>query len=140
MHIESNKQQAVSSKQKTITKFTDLVAWQEGHKLVLQIYKLTKLFPKDEQFALTNQMRRAAVSITSNLAEGFSRQTKADKSHFYTMSHGSLTELQNHLLIARDVNYIDNTELHHTAEQSSMVHKLIFGLLKSLKDGKGVSV
>lgn len=78
-----------------IKSFTDLQAWKEGHKLVLLIYEMTDDFPKKEVYALASQMQRAAVSFTSNIAEGFSRQTDKDKSHFYIMALGSTTELQN---------------------------------------------
>jgi four helix bundle protein len=136
----SSKQQAASGKQKkaVIAKFTDLKAWQEGHKLVLGVYVLTKNFPKDELSALTSQMRRAAVSVTSNIAEGFSRPTKADKLHFYAMAHGSLTELQNQLLIARDVNYVPGEDVGGLADQTVMVHKLLNGLMKALREGRGI--
>lgn len=75
-----------------IKSFTDLNVWKEGHKLVLQVYKLTKEFPKEELFGLTNQIRRAAVSITSNIAEGFSRHSYKEKLQFYSTALGSLTE------------------------------------------------
>jgi four helix bundle protein len=134
----SDKRQAASVKQADIVKFTDLKAWQEGHKLVLMVYRLLKQFPKDEQFGLKSQMQRAAVSVTSNIAEGFSRPTKADKLHFYAMSHGSLTELQNQLLIARDVKYCSSAEVKPVAEQTVLVHKLANGLMKALREGRGV--
>lgn len=87
-------------------KFTDMEVWQLGHLLIVKLYKETEKWPVSEQFGLTAQIRRAGISITSNIAEGFSRATKTDKRHFYTMSQGSLTELQNQLLIARDVGYM----------------------------------
>ena len=136
-------QQATSSKAQSkkslITKFTDLNAWQEGHKLVLSVYSIAKSFPSDEQFGLSSQMRRCAVSITSNVAEGFSRPTGPDKIHFYSMAKGSLTELQNQLLVARDVGYINSEEFSLQAEQSITVHKLLTGLIKSLHENKGVN-
>lgn len=89
-----------------ITSFTKLNAWKEGHTLVLIIYRTTKIFPKEEFFGLINQMRRCSVSITSNIAEGFSRNSWKEKLQFYSMVLGSLTELQNQLIIARDVGYI----------------------------------
>lgn len=111
-----------------IKSFTDLYAWQEGHKLVLMIYKTTENFPNKETFGLTNQMRRASVSVTSNIAEGFSRNTSKDKVQFYSMAHGSLTELQNQLIIARDIKYINKEEFSKIANQTVTAHKLITGL------------
>lgn len=114
-----------------IRSFTDLDAWKEGHKLVLQVYVVTKEFPKDEIYGLTNQLRRCAVSITSNIAEGFSRQTYKDKAQFYSISLGSVTELQNQILIARDVGYLSKEKFREIADQSVKVNKIINGLLKS---------
>lgn len=117
-----------------IVAFQDLIAWQKGHDLVLRIYELSKLFPKDEQFLLTNQIRRAVVSITSNIAEGFSRRTLKDKTSFYYISLGSLTEVQNQLLIAKDLDYISE-ELYDTVLQSTVEeHKTINALIRSLKE------
>lgn len=118
---------------KKIKTFTDLYAWQEAHKLVLMIYKITKEFPREELFALTDQMKRAAVSITSNIAEGFSRQSFKEKNQFYSTSQGSNTEIQNQLLITRDINYISKEKFREIAEQSVKVHKLLNGLIKSTK-------
>jgi four helix bundle protein len=116
---------------KKIVSFTGLIAWQEAHKLVLLIYKLTKNFPKDEMFGLTNQLRRAAVSISSNIAEGFSRISYAEKVRFYSMAQGSLTEVQNQLLIAKDVGYLNSNDFNEIADQTILIHKLINGLIKS---------
>jgi four helix bundle protein len=111
-----------------IKSFTDLIAWKEGHKLVLVIYEITDDFPNKEQFGLTSQIRRAAVSITSNIAEGFSRNTSKDKCQFYGISYGSLTELQNQLIVARDVGYLNRSEFSKIAKQTVVVAKLINGL------------
>ncbi len=111
----------------------DLDAWKEGHRLVLMVYALTKRFPKDEQFGLVSQMRRCAVSITSNIAEGFSRQSAKEKVQFYSMAHGSLTELQNQILIARDVGYLADKSFPEARDQSVRVHKILTGLIKSTK-------
>lgn len=119
-----------------IKKFTDLHAWQESHKLVLLVYSLVKTFPKEELFALSSQLRRAVVSITSNIAEGFSRASMADKIHFYTMAHGSLTGTQNQLIIARDVDYCDEDQFDEIFDQSVRAHKLITGIIKSTKARK----
>ena len=116
-----------------IKSFTDLNAWKEGHKLVLMIYNITKTFPKEEIFGLTSQIRRCAVSITSNIAEGFSRQSYKEKLQFYSIALGSTTELQNQLLIVKDINYITKEQFQDIAEQSVKVHKIINGLIKSSK-------
>jgi len=116
-----------------ITTFKDLLAWKEGHKLVLMIYDITKKFPKEEMYGLVSQTRRCAVSITSNIAEGFSRNSYKEKSQFYSMALGSTTELQNQLEISKDVGYIDQRAYHNMFEQSITVHKLLNGLIKKTK-------
>lgn len=117
----------------TIQSFTDLEAWKQGHQLVLAVYKHTKNFPKEETFGLTAQIRRAAVSITSNIAEGFSRYSYAEKKQFYAMSLGSLTEVQNQLLIAKDVEYMPKNIFDELAQLTVAVSKLLNGLLKKTK-------
>ncbi|MFA6295952.1 MAG: four helix bundle protein [Patescibacteria group bacterium] len=119
-----------------IKSFTDLNAWKEAHVLVIMIYKITKTFPKDELFGLINQLRRCAVSITSNIAEGFSRPTYKEKIKFYYTSLGSVTELQNQILVARDIEYLSNKDFQKIANQSITVHKLINGLIKKSKTFK----
>lgn len=118
---------------KTIKSFTDLNAWKEAHKLVLGIYKITKEFPIDERYSLIDQMRRAAISIVSNIAEGFSRQSYKEKVQFYSMAQGSITEVQSQLLVARDLNYIKTEGFNEIAQLSVVVNKLLNGLIKSSK-------
>ena len=95
---------------------------------------MTKLFPKEEMFGLVSQMRRCAVSITSNVAEGFSRQSYKEKVQFYSMAQGSVTELQNQLLVARDVGFLGKEKFQEITLQSVTVHKIINGLIKSSKN------
>lgn len=116
-----------------IKSFTDLIAWKEGHKLVLSVYTLTRSFPREELYSLTDQIRRAVVSITSNIAEGFSRQGAKEKIQFYYMALGSLTEVQNQLLVAKDLNYLKKEDFNNIANQTVKVSKLTNGLIKSLK-------
>ncbi len=113
-----------------IDSFTKLIAWQEAHRLVLMIYRITRSFPQDELFGLTSQMRRAAISITSNIAEGFNRRTSNDKVHFYYIALGSLTEEQNQLLASRDIGYMKDIVFKQTAMQTVLVSKLVNGLIK----------
>ena len=116
---------------KKIRSFTDLSTWQKGHTFVLEIYKVTQLFPKEEAFILTSQLRRAAISFTSNIAEGFSRRTYKDKSRFYNTALGSLTETQSQLLIARDLGYIKSLKFDKLAEQTIELNKMTNGLIKA---------
>lgn len=110
-----------------IREFTDLLAWQEGHKLVLLVYKIK--FPQSELFALSDQIRRAVVSITSNIAEGFGRQTIKEKVQFYYQAHGSLTEVKNQIFIARDLGYLKDEEYLKIIDQLGNAHKLLLGLI-----------
>jgi four helix bundle protein len=116
-----------------IKQFTDLDAWREGHKLVLLIYKITQKYPKEEIFSLTSQTRRAVVSITCNIAEGFSRRSYKDKIHFYVIAAGSLTELQNQLIIARDIHYLPAETFPELVEQTVKVQKVVNGLIRKSK-------
>ena len=100
-------------------------------KIILDIYKIIKEFPDRESFALNDQTRRAVISITSNIAEGFTRKSEKEKIKFYFISLGSLVEVQNLLLIARDVGYLKRDGFSKIAEQTIELSKLINGLIKS---------
>lgn len=114
-----------------IKSFTELIAWKRSHSLVIDVYKATKNFPYEERFGLTDQLRRAAVSVSSNIAEGFNKRTTADKNHFYSMALGSVAEIQNQLLISRDLDYLENEVFQTLAHRTVEVHKLINGPIKS---------
>lgn len=118
---------------KKIGTFYDLNVWKESHKLTIMIYKITKRFSRDEIFGLTSQIRRASVSISSNIAEGFSRSSHKEKLNFYAIALGSLTETQNQLLISRDVGYIDTNVFKTIWGQTITVSKLCNGLIKKMK-------
>ena len=115
-----------------ITNFKDLIVWQEAHKLVLIIYEITKKFPKEESFGLTNQIRRAIVSVSSNIAEGFSRRSNKEKVQFYTTSKSSLTEVENQILIAKDVSYISKEEFDAINMQIDKVHRLLRSFIRGV--------
>ncbi|HLC95539.1 MAG TPA: four helix bundle protein [Patescibacteria group bacterium] len=115
-----------------IRSFTDLNAWREAHTLVLDVYEITREFPQEELFILTSQMRRCVISIDSNIAEGFSRNSAKDKSQFYAIALGSVTEIQSQLLVARDLKYLSNEKFKKIADQTVVVSKLINGLKKSV--------
>ncbi len=107
-----------------IKSFIDLRAWQQSHQLSLRIYKITKAFPSEEKFALINQLRRASVSVSSNIAEGFSRNTSRDKAQFYTMAIGSLYEIHSQLLLAKDLGYISTESYNAVFTQVESATKL----------------
>lgn len=117
-----------------IKSFTDLRAWQEAHALAVEVYKITKGFPKEELYSLIDQMRRAVVSITSNIAEGFGRQTYKEKIQFYYVAQGSLTEVKNQLLLAKDIGYLSKEDLDRVAVTANAAHKLLIGLIRKSKE------
>ena len=123
----------IKKDRKKISNFKDLDCWREAHSLVLEIYKITSKFPTSEIFALTNQLRRASVSISSNIAEGFGRQGYKEKLQFFYMSRGSLIEIENQLLIAKDLKYIDQKEYGFMEIKVSKTHQLINGIIRSTK-------
>ena len=112
-----------------ISSFQQLRAWQEAHKLVLMVYDATKEFPGDERFGLVAQMRRAAVSVAANIAEGFKRRGIKDKIRFYNTSEGSLEELKYFLLLSRDLRYVSSEE--ELMGQAETVGRLLNGLISS---------
>lgn len=114
--------------QNKIKKFTDLRVWQMAHEHVLLMYRLTALFPKDEIFSLVNQMRRAAVSITSNIAEGFGRTSRVEKLRYYNIAYASAFELQNQIYIARDLKYISLAQAKTAVEQNESVQRQLNAL------------
>jgi len=116
-----------------IRDFTDLETWKKSHELALIIYKATEKFPKSEAFGLISQMQRAAVSITSNIAEGFGRQTIKEKVQFYYQAQGSLTEVKNQLILSKDLGYVSKEEFDKIMNALITSHKLLQGLLRKTK-------
>lgn len=117
-----------------IRDFTDLVVWQKAHHFVVDLYKLVLSFPGFEKYGLSDQMRRASVSITSNIAEGFGRQGIKEKIQFYHLAMGSLTEIRNQLYVAKDVGYISDKNLLTRLESEIVeVQKMLYGLIRSTK-------
>ena len=91
--------------------YRELIVWQKSMDLVTQVYRLTRLFPREELYGLTNQIRRAAVSIPSNIAEGQARQSTAEFRNFLSIAQGSLAELETQILIAVNLNYLELTQI-----------------------------
>jgi len=107
----------------------DLIVWQKSHSLVLEIYKQTYLFPEKERFGLTQQIRKSSVSIASNIVEGKSRRTDKEFLSFLYISRGSLEETRYHLLLSKDLGYLNDKDYHvlenRATEVSFLLNKLI---------------
>ncbi len=113
--------------------YRDLIAWQKGMKLVTQVYEATRTFPREEIYGLTSQIRRSAVSIPSNIAEGHGRNTNRDRQYFITAARGSVLELQTQIEIAENLGYLKGdiaTKLIASADEAG---RIINGLLRSLR-------
>lgn len=117
-----------------IKRFQDLTTWKVAHQLVLSIYKLTSSFSAHERFGLASQMNRAAVSIASNVAEGFGRRTGKEKIVFYTVARGSLHELENQVILAFDLSYVDEVVFQQICSSITDVHRLLNALIHKTKE------
>lgn len=116
------------------SRYQDLVVWQKAMNLAKTVYQLTKRFPDDERFGLTSQLRRAAVSIPSNIAEGQGRLTKGEFKQFLGTARGSVFEVETQLLLASDLNYIDPAASQSILELTGEVSRMLNGLIKSLEN------
>jgi len=114
-----------------IKNFYDLETWRVAHQFVLEIYKITKNFPKSELYGITSQMRRASSSITANIAEGFARYHFKDKTRFYYQARGSVAEMQNFLLLSKDLEFITLEQCKNLGEKTNEIAKLLNGLIRS---------
>lgn len=112
--------------------FENMTAWQEARKLVVEVYRLLDDFPQFEKYALCDQIRRAIVSVPSNLAEGSGRISVKEQLHFYEIAYGSLMESYNQLIIAADLKYIGDNRLRELEPQIDMVARKLNGLRASL--------
>jgi len=101
--------------------FRDVEAWQRAHEFVLGVYRLTDDFPRNEQFGLTSQLRRAAMSVPANIAEGFTRQSDAEKLRFLEIARGSLEECRYYLILSRDLRYPDPSDAEAALDRASRV-------------------
>lgn len=110
--------------------FRELIVWQKAHQLVLNVYKLTKQFPKEELFALTSQLRRCAVSVPANIAEGYRKRTIPDKAKFMNIAQGSLDETHYYLILAHDLGYAHTEQLQESLEE---VGRLLTGYYNALE-------
>lgn len=112
--------------------YRDLIVWQKAMDLVEAIYRATAAFPREEIYGLTSQLRRAAVSIPSNIAEGNGRNTTRDYLHFLGMAYGSVKEVETQVLIAERLRYVDSSHSNSLVQMTIEIARLISGLVNSL--------
>ena len=117
----------------TILSHKNLEVWQRSMKLVSLIYRVTKVFPKEELYGLTSQMRRAAISIPSNIAEGRSKRSTKDYIRFVNIAYGSAAELETQLLIARELEYVTNDRVDPVLSELNEDGKMLNGLVSGLE-------
>ena len=115
-----------------IKDFKDLIVWQKAMDLVVEVYNLVKKLPKEEQFALSDQMRRAVISIPSNIAEGRGRYSIKEYNHFLSVAKGSNAELETQLLLCVKINYLNNSDIERAFGLIKEVGKMLTSLQKSL--------
>jgi four helix bundle protein len=130
--VSAGRRQVTSS----IRNFRDLEVWQLGKKIVLRVYQITKAFPREERYGLTAQMRRAAVSIPSNIAEGFNRYNNKEYRQFLYIALGSCAELETQMELACDLGYLDATERDQLLEQMDFESRMLRNLIKKLDQRK----
>lgn len=113
--------------------FRGLQTWQKAYALALEVYKATKDFPKDEQYGLTSQLRRSAVSVGANIAEGYERVNRREYARFLVIAKGSIGELETLLMLAKDLNYLVGEKYEFVEAERKEAARLLVGLLRSLK-------
>lgn len=114
--------------------YRDLIAWQKAMDLAIMVYKVTAKFPREELYGLTAQLRKSGVSVPSNIAEGQGRRSKREFLHHLSIAHGSLSEAETQLLIARRLDYLEKTELDDVMNVAAETGRLVNGLINSLAD------
>jgi len=112
--------------------YKELQVWQKAYQLCLEVYRVTKGFPKDEMYGLISQIRRAAVSVPSNIAEGYGRKTTREYVHSLYVAYGSICELETQILISHDLDYIESDIFDKLQEEIGDVERMLKGLIKSL--------
>ncbi|MFQ6083571.1 MAG: four helix bundle protein [Candidatus Aminicenantia bacterium] len=113
--------------------YKELNIWQKAYSLCLDIYRITKSFPEDEKYGLTIQMRRSAISVPSNIAEGYGRKSTQEYIHFLYIAYGSTCELETQAMIAMDLEYIKSSEKELIIEKISEVERMLKALINSLE-------
>jgi four helix bundle protein len=114
--------------------YKDLQVWQKAYDLCLEVYRTTKIFPTEEKYGLTSQLRRAAVSVPSNIAEGYGRKTTPDYIRSLYIAYGSICEVETQLLLAKDLTYIAQKDIKKIEEDIREVERMLKALIKALEE------
>lgn len=117
--IQDSEARMASAQREPARNFQQLIVWQKAHQFVLDVYQLTEGFPRKEVFGLTSQLRRSAISIPANIAEGFKKRGRADKARYLNIAQGSLEECRYFLILAKDLHYGDISKLYPQLEEVS---------------------
>jgi four helix bundle protein len=113
--------------------YRELLVWQKSYRLCIEVYKITRGFPKEEKFGLTSQIRRAAVSVPSNIAEGYGRKTTPEYIRALYVAYGSHCELETQMLLSGDLGYIQAEEMNRIQEGIAEIERMLKALIKSLQ-------
>jgi four helix bundle protein len=113
--------------------YKDLIAWRKAMDLVTEVYRVTRSFPRDELYGLTNQLRRAAVSVPSNVAEGQARFSRKEFHHFLSHARGSLVEIETQLMIAQSLEYVGTQDVASLLDKAAELGRILNGLIASIK-------
>ncbi len=113
--------------------YKKLIVWQKAHQLAIKIYKVTKIFPRDELFGLISQMRRCAVSVAANIVEGYSRRSNKEKLNFYNIARASLSETEYYIDLSFELSYIDKEIYDDLLNSRAEVGRLLNGFINSIK-------
>jgi four helix bundle protein len=120
----------------SIKAYRNLVMWQKAHILVLEVYKITKTFPKEETFGITNQLRRAIVSVAANIVEGYKKRTKQSKINHYNIAEGSLAEADYFILLSKDLDFLEELKFNLLEEKIDEVGKMIDSYIYNIEKSK----
>lgn len=116
-------------------RFTDLQVWQKGHALALKLYGLSLSFPQDERFGLTSQLRRAAVSVAANIAEGSKRRTRQEYARFLNVAEGSIAEVEYLVILARDLKYLPPVSARQSIDEAAEIARMLHSLRSKVERG-----
>lgn len=131
---QGSRDQGFEGSSEMLKNYKELTVWQKAYYLCLDIYKITKSFPMEEKYGLTSQVRRAAVSVPSNIAEGYGRKSTKEYLQLLYVAYGSICELETQILLSGDLKYIETRDLERLQQETGEVERMLKALIKSLEN------